>query len=1458
MILNRMTKKLPFLFVCILILPFHFLFAQQLEVDTSMWITNGPVTDIVRSGNTIYLAGNFTHVGPNTGNGVILNQSDGKVVSAPSFKINGPVRTTVSDGRGGWYIGGDFTSVQGVARNKLAHILANGTLDQIWNPDANAAVLALAVFGNVVYVGGEFSSIGGQLRNRLAALDVTTGQATPWNPNPNYRVLALAIARNVVYVGGDFTNISGQPRNYVAALDIATGQATAWNPNAIGRVTTLAIAGNVVYVGGLFTSMGGQSRNRLAALDATTGLATAWNPNPNGKINTLAVSENIVYVGGEFTTIGGQSRNYIAALNITTGQVTAWNPNANSQIITLAIAGNVVYVGGLFTRIEGQPRNYVAALNITTGQVTAWNPNASDVVLALAVSGNVAYVGGEFSSIGGQLRNRLAALDVTTGQATPWNPNPNGNVYALAIAGNVVYVGGTSTTIGGQNRRGIAALDATTGQATAWNPNPNGAVYAFTIVGNVVYVGGLFTSIGGQSRNHLAALDATTGLATAWNPDASGTVQALAVSENIVYVGGEFTTIGGQSRNYIAALNITTGQVTAWNPNANSRVITLAIAGNVVYVGGDFTRIEGQSRNYIAALDAATGQATTWNPNADNRVLALAISEKMVYVGGYFSSIGSQPRNRLVALDVTTGRATPWNPNANELINVVYAIDVSGNVVYVGREFISLPDRNTKYFVAYGRPGALSNLIKGNIYEDINGDCVRNSNEKGIANRVVVAQPGNYFTSSDSLGNYTLRVDTGNYTIEQVIPFVKAGSIKQVCPVNPATHSVRFTASQDTLIGKDFANQTTLRSYLTVSVSSDRRRRCMSSSTTVSYCNSGTAGVENAKVYVKLPEYVVLKSASIAYTLGKDNNYVFNIGTLPADACGSISIQDSVICGNSSIRDLTQCTKAWITPANNRTPSGNWDQSDISLKAKCLENGRVRLAIYNTGNGHMADSSAFRIYLDAQLVFKANYKLAKGDSLILQVPANGQTLRLEADQRPFHPSRIQSHITVEACGTNSIGTVSKGYVNQQPQEEEEPEIATECLPIIDSFDPNDKLVSPQGVTAEHYTPTGVDLQYKIRFQNTGTDVAYKVVVVDTISENLDISTLKIGAISHPYKLSVSGKGRPVLTFTFENIMLPDSNRNEPQSHGYISLNIKPKKELAEKTVIENFADIFFDYNEPVRTNTTVNTIYDMPAVVTEGAKLTEQVICHRTNMSVDGGVNRIICEKDTVILQSAAPLYGKGRWKQIKGSGQIQDVENPYTLVKDLGYGENTFEWSIAANTCGTDSLTASVTILSVEQPATPIILQLGVDSLSCNLQASAYEWLVDGHTLQGYTQTMKVSQNGSYAVRITDTAGCSSAWSIPFVYMPTGLSADIAEKVSIHPNPSNGYFILSLPAGFGTRVQITITDAVGRKIYEQTLIHSERIEYTKELDLSSQAPGIYVVKLYSEKGMIIKKVLKK
>lgn len=136
--------------------------------------------------------------------------------------------------------------------------------------------------------------------------------------------------------------------------------------------------------------------------------------------------------------------------------------------------------------------------------------------------------------------------------------------------------------------------------------------------------------------------------------------------------------------------------------------------------------------------------------------------------------------------------------------------------------------------------------------------------------------------------------------------------------------------------------------------------------------------------------------------------------------------------------------------------------------------------------------------------------------------------------------------------------------------------------VVGSYDPNDKSESNAGAVPLSFIANGNSLQYTIRFQNTGTDTAFNISVRDTLSNRVDAASIQVVAASHPYTLSID-QGN-ILNWRFENILLPDSNTNEPASHGYIVYRILPKNNLTQGEIIHNSASIYFDFNLPVVTN----------------------------------------------------------------------------------------------------------------------------------------------------------------------------------------------------------------------------------------------------------------------------------
>ena len=142
--------------------------------------------------------------------------------------------------------------------------------------------------------------------------------------------------------------------------------------------------------------------------------------------------------------------------------------------------------------------------------------------------------------------------------------------------------------------------------------------------------------------------------------------------------------------------------------------------------------------------------------------------------------------------------------------------------------------------------------------------------------------------------------------------------------------------------------------------------------------------------------------------------------------------------------------------------------------------------------------------------------------------------------------------------------------------------------LTGSFDPNDKLVEPAGNDSVHTTLFGSEFLYTIRFQNTGNASAIRVSLLDTLDRTLDINSLRILSSSHQCIIKMHRGG--ILEFIFDNIMLPDSGSNQAGSNGYVKFGIRMDNSQPLPYVLNNKAYIYFDFNDPVITNTAFNTV----------------------------------------------------------------------------------------------------------------------------------------------------------------------------------------------------------------------------------------------------------------------------
>ena len=468
-------------------------------------------------------------------------------------------------------------------------------------------------------------------------------------------------------------------------------------------------------------------------------------------------------------------------------------------------------------------------------------------------------------------------------------------------------------------------------------------------------------------------------------------------------------------------------------------------------------------------------------------------------------------------------------------------------------------------------------LIEGQLSRDDDNNCAGDAGEPGLYSWFVKAQGAsgkNTVTSTNPDGHYNLWVDTLDvpYQVSVLEPNQAWTTCPASTPVNLETDSTQVHFSAQPLT--DCVE-------LSAEISAPFLRRCFPNLFSVTVCNNGTVDAVDAYADVTMaPEFDPIYDASLPFSTVSPDVYRFELGTIAAGECVGFHFTSVPNCDSTSINQ-TLCYSVHAYPDSSCTPIQSlWSGADISVVGVC-EGDSVRFTIANTGTGAMDVPQEYVIIEDDVMRASGQFQLGPNQTQVFKVPADGSTWRLEAGQEPEHPIPGIPAATVEACTNGSSFTT--GFYQMFPLYDPGPAVDEECQEVIGSYDPNDKQGFPLGFGPQHLIRPNTDLEYLIRFQNTGTDTAFTVVVRDTLPAALNAASVRPGPSSHAYTFESVNN---VLTFKFNNILLVDSFTNEPASNGFVSFKIKQQADNPYGTLIENRAAIFFDFNPPVITNRT--------------------------------------------------------------------------------------------------------------------------------------------------------------------------------------------------------------------------------------------------------------------------------
>lgn len=673
-------------------------------------------TVAIQPDGRILLGGAFTAGPAPSRRNLIRLEPDGGIDDTFRSQIEGAedcevcVICLLDDGR--MAVGGTFEGIGAAPRRGVAVLLADGSMDETFDPGAAVEDR----FGRVdditptrdggLMVAGLFTKFNGRQRSGLVELDATgaINEAFALQLDSQIGLPAVTKVRQIEHgrwlIAGRFDEVDGQPRREMARLtvdgrldeDFQVGGDLLGHGSGLVR-DFVVLSGGYILLAGDFLGIGDVPRPGLMRLDGEGSIdpgfelpgGVQWADGSAGWASAVAVQRDgaLVVLGG-FDRLGDAHRHLIGRLFADGAVDDAYSSpdllveRGGSVGAIAVLADGSVLAGGDFERVDGLTRHglvrWDAGGRLDTAFDGALAPGSVVNALAVQPDGKL-LVGGLFSEVQGQDHANLVRLD-STGQLDPTfaaSANPSGEVYCLALGPEgQVAIGGNFEVVGGVARERIALVDTNGNvdpdfQPALFYPRDLPEAYCLGMQPDgCLLVGGFFDRVNGERRLNLARLRLDGSLDPTFDPhlDVDGDlplVLTLAIAPDAtILVGGAFERVNGRSRRGIARLNPDGTLDTTFVPGRGVEGGTLplvyaaAIVGNGdILLGGDFDTLDGQTRRNLGGVGPTGTLGTTVDGalGTDRWVQAVAVQPgRAVLVGGAFTRVAGAPRLALARL----------------------------------------------------------------------------------------------------------------------------------------------------------------------------------------------------------------------------------------------------------------------------------------------------------------------------------------------------------------------------------------------------------------------------------------------------------------------------------------------------------------------------------------------------------------------------------------------------------------------------------------------------------------------------------------------------------------------------------------------------------------------------------------------------------------------------------------